>query len=227
MEKRNLGNTGMPVTVLGYGAMEVRHVESRAEAERLLNSVLDNGINYIDTSPDYQLSETYLGQVLAQRRREFYLASKCGCNIDQNGKSLDPPHIWNRVQLLRNIETSLRLLKTDYLDVWQLHGVFPDQLAGGRHGSVKSRQHAFARRVIDGAECGEDEFLAVGEIMGEAARGAIGGRGDLAHGEPVEALGGDDGPAGLNNFAAARVVIDDFRHGDSLAESSLYTTNVL
>jgi aryl-alcohol dehydrogenase-like predicted oxidoreductase len=136
MEKRNLGNTGMPVTVLGYGAMELRHVEGRAEAERLLNSVLDSGINYIDTSPDYQLSETYLGQALAQRRREFYLASKCGCNVDQNGKSLDPPHIWNRIQLLRNIETSLRLLKTDYLDVWQLHGVFPDQLVGGRHDEV-------------------------------------------------------------------------------------------
>jgi hypothetical protein len=79
----------------------------------------DGGINYIDTSPDYGPSEAYIGQAIAHRRSEYYLAAKCGCNIDPAGKGLEPPHVWSRQKLLENIENSLRLLKTDYVDVWQ------------------------------------------------------------------------------------------------------------
>jgi aryl-alcohol dehydrogenase-like predicted oxidoreductase len=135
MEKRRLGHTDLSVTALGYGAMELRHVGG-CEAERLLNAVLDGGINYIDTSPDYGLSETYIGKAIAHRREEFYLATKCGCHIDPRGKPLDPSHIWSRTQLLRNIENSLRVLNTDYVDVWQLHGTYPEHLAGGKHDEV-------------------------------------------------------------------------------------------
>ena len=135
MEKRSLGKTGLAVSVLGYGAMELRHADE-AEAERLLHSVLDHGIDFIDTSPDYGPSEAYIGRALGKRRNEFLLASKCGCNVDQNGKPLEPPHIWRSAQLLRNIENSLRLLRTDHLDIWQLHAVVPSQLTGGRHDEV-------------------------------------------------------------------------------------------
>ena len=96
MEKRILGNTELLVTALGYGAMELRLIEEVREAKRLLNAVLDSGINYIDTSPDYGLSESYIGKTIAHRRQEFYLATKCGCNIDQHGKPLDPSHLWSR-----------------------------------------------------------------------------------------------------------------------------------
>jgi aryl-alcohol dehydrogenase-like predicted oxidoreductase len=136
MEKRNLGKTGLEVAALGYGAMELRHVGEQQEATRLLNAVLDGGINYIDTSPDYGPSEAYIGNAIAHRRDEFYLATKCGCNVDQAGKLLDPRHVWNRARLLANIENSLRLLKTDYVDVWQLHGPLPEELAGGKNDEV-------------------------------------------------------------------------------------------
>lgn len=136
MEKRILGNTGLSVTALGYGAMELRLLDNARQAERILNAVLDNGITYIDTSPDYGLSETYIGQAIARRRAEYVLASKCGCNVNEKGKSFDPPHIWNAVQLQKNIENSLRLLKTDVIDVWQLHGMYPDDLAGGKYDEV-------------------------------------------------------------------------------------------
>jgi aryl-alcohol dehydrogenase-like predicted oxidoreductase len=134
--KRNLGGTGLEVTALGYGAMELRLVGEQREATRLLNAVLDGGINYIDTSPDYGPSEAYIGNAIAHRRNEFYLATKCGCNIDQAGKWLDSQHIWSRAKLLANIENSLRLLKTDHLDVWQLHGPLPEELAGGKNDDV-------------------------------------------------------------------------------------------
>lgn len=130
MERRGLGNTGLSVTALGYGAMELTHLEERVAA-RMLNAVLDGGINFIDTSPDYGPSEAYIGEAISHRRDEFYLATKCGCNVDQHGGSMDPSHIWSREKLLDNIENSLRLLKTDHIDVWQLHGTMPEWLSGG------------------------------------------------------------------------------------------------
>jgi aryl-alcohol dehydrogenase-like predicted oxidoreductase len=140
MEKRNFGRTNLAVTVLGYGAMELRSL-AEPEANRLLNSVLDQGINYIDTSPDYGPSEELIGKTIAHRRDEYFLASKCGCNIDIAGKGQTPGHIFNRHQLVWNIENSLRLLKTDHLDVWQLHGTLPEELpGGGEDDAIKTMQ---------------------------------------------------------------------------------------
>ena len=135
MEKRILGKTGIEVTAFGYGAMAIRTLPE-GEVGRLLNTLLDNGITYIDTSPDYDLSETLIGKTIAHRRNEYILASKCGCNHTPEGKHLDPPHIWSRARLLDNIENSLRTLKTDHLDVWQLHSPSPVDLAGGAQGEV-------------------------------------------------------------------------------------------
>lgn len=131
MEKRLFGRTNLAVTALGYGAMELRSL-SQPDASLLMNSVLDQGINYIDTSPDYGPSEEFIGNAISHRRAEYFLASKCGCNVDATGKGLAPAHIFNRRQLEWNINTSLRLLKTDHLDVWQLHGTLPEELPGGR-----------------------------------------------------------------------------------------------
>jgi len=135
MEERQLGQTGLYVTALGYGAMELRNMEEQASV-RLLNEVLESGITYIDTSPDYRLSETFIGKAIAHRRDEFYLATKCGCHVDGRGNPQAPSHIWSHERLLANIEQSLRLLKTDHIDVWQLHGTRPGWLAGGEHDEV-------------------------------------------------------------------------------------------
>src|SRR6186713_2398487 len=86
LPKRKLGRTGLLVTTLGYGAMELRGAPrgpeiSDDEAERLLNGVLDAGINFIDTSIDYGRSEERIGRFIAHRRGEYYLASKCGCVV--------------------------------------------------------------------------------------------------------------------------------------------------
>jgi len=128
MEKRTFGNTGMDVTTLGYGAMEFRHVDE-AQAGRLLAGVLDAGINFIDTSPDYGPSEDRIGKWIAHRRDEYFLATKCGCNVPQQGGDDAPRHIWTGAQVRHNIEHSLKRLKTDYVDVWQVHSAPPDELA--------------------------------------------------------------------------------------------------
>jgi aryl-alcohol dehydrogenase-like predicted oxidoreductase len=128
MEKRVFGATGDKVTVLGYGAMELRHV-TEAQAERLLNGVLDAGINYIDTSPDYGPSEDMIGKYISHRRSEYYLATKCGCDIPPSGNpGVERRHLYTGKQLLHNIEHSLKRLQTDYIDVWQIHNAYPEQI---------------------------------------------------------------------------------------------------
>src|ERR1700722_8495546 len=96
IDTRPLGRTGTDVTILGYGAMELRG-EPRGpaiedeEAGRLLNAVLDGGINLIDTSIDYGASEELIGRYLANRREEFFLASKCGCPLEDPPAGATPP----------------------------------------------------------------------------------------------------------------------------------------
>lgn len=123
-----LGRTGLDVTKLGYGAMELRGTDhfprlSAEEAAAILNSVLDNGINYIDTSPDYGFSEQLIGEHIAHRRDEYYLASKCGCPVEapDTPHHLRKQHDFSRANVRAGVEQSLRLMKTEYLDVVQFH----------------------------------------------------------------------------------------------------------
>jgi aryl-alcohol dehydrogenase-like predicted oxidoreductase len=97
-------------------------VESEEAADDLLNSVLDAGINFIDTAPDYGISEQRIGQYISSRRSEFYLATKCGCACTQHEDHLEIGHIWKPDILKQNIETSLQRLQTDHVDVLQFHG---------------------------------------------------------------------------------------------------------
>ena len=126
-----LGRTGLEVTRLGYGAMELRG-EPRGRpvtddlADRTLNAVLDSGINYIDTSNDYGRSEELIGRFISHKRAEYRLATKCGC----------PPaggsgHIWTRQNLFRGLEESLGRLRTEYVDVMQLHNPSPEESEKG------------------------------------------------------------------------------------------------
>jgi aryl-alcohol dehydrogenase-like predicted oxidoreductase len=128
LPKAKLGRTGLAVSRLGYGAMELRGVEhfarlSAAAASTLLNTVLDSGINYIDTSPDYGLSEELIGRHLAHRRGEFVLASKCGCpdEAPDTPYALRKPHSYTRGNIRAVVENSLVRLRTDHLDVVQFH----------------------------------------------------------------------------------------------------------
>ena len=122
-----LGRTKLEVTSLGFGAMEIRGAPrgrdvTPAQAETILNAVLDAGINYIDTSIDYGLSEGFIGQFISNRRDEYYLASKCGCQLGAPTVPSGPqPHVFTKENIVAGIEQSLRRMKTDYLDVVQFH----------------------------------------------------------------------------------------------------------
>lgn len=89
----------------------------------LLNTVLDSGITLIDTSIDYGLSEELIGRHVGHRRDEFVLASKCGCPLveDPDLPTRMGPHDYSRENIVAGVEQSLRRLRTDHLDVLQVH----------------------------------------------------------------------------------------------------------
>lgn len=131
LEHRRLGANGPQVSVLGFGAMELRgtpHRNPRPVEEsvvgQVLHTVLDEGITFIDTSVDYALSEERIGAHLASRRDEYVLATKAGCPLDfQPDATPGQPlaHDYSRANIRAGVEQSLRRLQTDRLDLLQLH----------------------------------------------------------------------------------------------------------
>ena len=139
LPQATLGRAGLTVTKLGHGAMEIRGsriwggrpVED-SEAETILNAVLDEGINFIDTANDYGKSEEYIGRYLSHRRDEFVLATKCGCTVVRKDEHTDDtPHVWTRDNLFRGLHESLERMKTDYVDIMQLHNPSVQQCEEG------------------------------------------------------------------------------------------------
>jgi aryl-alcohol dehydrogenase-like predicted oxidoreductase len=125
---RHLGKTGAEVSVLGYGAMELRGAPSGPQisdedAGVLLNTVLDSGVNFIDTSIDYGRSEELIGRYIGHRRDEYFLASKCGCPMTAYpaGTPRPLPHDFSPANVRAGVEQSLRRLGTDRLDLVQVH----------------------------------------------------------------------------------------------------------
>jgi aryl-alcohol dehydrogenase-like predicted oxidoreductase len=92
------------------------------QARTILNAVLDAGIRLIDTANDYGRSEELIGKYIARRRKEFILATKCGCTVVRRDDTTDDtPHVWTRENLFRGLHQSLERMQTDYVDIMQLH----------------------------------------------------------------------------------------------------------
>ena len=127
MEKRKFGKTEMEFSVLGFGGAEIgfNKTQTQADVDELLNSALDAGLNLIDTAAGYLKSEQMIGAAVGGRRKDFYLISKCGA-LDGFTRS-----DWSVKGILETIETSLRNLKTDYLDIAQLHSCDSEILRQG------------------------------------------------------------------------------------------------
>jgi aryl-alcohol dehydrogenase-like predicted oxidoreductase len=147
LPKRTLGRTGLDVTVLGYGAMELRgppngRNTTEEQAERILNAALDAGINFVDTSVDYGVAEERIGNYISHRRNEYFLATKCGClsgPLVDNPPPAPPgarfPHVFTPENIVRGLEQSLRRMKTDYVDLLQFHAS-PSVAQLNEHGAL-------------------------------------------------------------------------------------------
>lgn len=173
LPKRILGRTGLQVTTLGFGALELRGVVAGVgrplapgQPEHILQAVLDAGINYIDVAVDYGEAEDHIGRCIARRRHEFFLASKCGCPLDVSrfspsertryGTPLPRLHDYSRQHIIDALNQSLRRMKTDYLDVLQFH-FSPAKEVLEREGAIQTLQ--------DLKQGGKIRFLGVSSIL--------------------------------------------------------------
>jgi predicted aldo/keto reductase-like oxidoreductase len=108
MEKINLGKTGMMVTRLGFGGIPIQRLTD-AEAVKVVSRCLDLGVNYLDTANGYTTSEERIGKAVRGRRQDVFIATKSFPGT---------PEI-----IQKNLELSLKRLATDYIDLYQFHGV--------------------------------------------------------------------------------------------------------
>jgi aryl-alcohol dehydrogenase-like predicted oxidoreductase len=126
MERRRLGRTGMEASVLGFGGSEIGYQRASLKSvERLLGSALDAGLNVIDTAECYEDSEELIGRAVGGRRGDYHLFTKCGHARGEWRADWRPP------ALLRSIERSLKRLRTDRVDLVQLHSCSLEVLKRG------------------------------------------------------------------------------------------------
>jgi aryl-alcohol dehydrogenase-like predicted oxidoreductase len=141
--KRRLGKTGIDVTILGLGGEGVLRTFGRdKEAYALINRAIDLGISYFESARAYSGSETYYGGALSERRNDIFLTSKS--------------HARDRKSALAHLHETLQNMKTDHLDLWQVHDVrtMEDiEMIFGPGGAIEA--------FIDAKEKGMTRFIGV------------------------------------------------------------------
>jgi len=113
MEYRTLGKTGLKVSRMGFGGIPIQRIDAEG-TKVLMHKLMEAGVNYIDTARAYTVSEEYLGYALEGIRDKFILATKTMART--------------REAMAADIELSLKNLRTDYIDLYQIHNITPPQL---------------------------------------------------------------------------------------------------
>lgn len=135
MEYRELGKTGMKVSRIGFGGIPIQRVDQE-KAKKLMLKLADEGINYIDTAKGYTVSEAYIGYALEGMRDRFILATKSMSRT--------------RELMEKDIQTSMEALRTDYIDLYQVHNPNMKQLDTviGEGGALEALLAAKEKGVI-------------------------------------------------------------------------------
>ena len=138
LTKRPLGKTGVEVTILGLGGEGIlRTFGQEKEAVPLIQRAIDLGITYFESGRAYSGSESYYGTALKERRSEIFLASK---SHERTGDGA-----------LKNLETTLNTMKTNYLDLWMIHDVRTPKdldLIFGPKGAIKAFEAAKRNKLV-------------------------------------------------------------------------------
>ena len=131
MEYRVLGKTGLKVSRMGFGGIPIQRIDAEGTKE-LMHRLVEEGVNYIDTARGYTVSEEYLGYALEGIRDRFILATKSMAR--------------SRDAMAADIEKSLHNLKTDYIDLYQVHNPSMEQLDAviGQNGALEALMEAKA-----------------------------------------------------------------------------------
>jgi aryl-alcohol dehydrogenase-like predicted oxidoreductase len=144
METAVLGKTGLRVSRLGIGLAEIGSLSDVSAAGEILNRALDLGISFLDSAACYGSSEEWIGRAIAHRRTEYVLATKAGHVIPgYEGQE------WTARTILDSIERSLRRMRTDHVDLVQLHSCGIDVLERGEAiGALQEAKRAGKTRFV-------------------------------------------------------------------------------
>src|SRR3984893_7536261 len=161
MEYRTFGNTGLKVSVLGFGGAETgENGVGHKVAGNILGAALDAGINVIDTAECYQYSEELIGKAISHRRGDYHLFTKCG----HVTRTLDRLrfHEWDPRLIAKSIDQSLKSLRTDHVDLLQLHSCSEERLRKGDViRAVEEAKRAGKTRFIGYSGDSEDAVYAI------------------------------------------------------------------
>ena len=113
MEYRILGKTGLKISRLGFGGIPIQRIDAEG-TKVLVHQMMEAGINYIDTARGYTVSEEYLGYALEGIRDKFIIATKSMSRTKE--------------AMAADIDISLKNLRTDYIDLYQVHNATPEQV---------------------------------------------------------------------------------------------------
>lgn len=135
MQYKTLGKTGLKVSVLGFGGIPIQRIDAQG-TKKLMHKLVENGVNYIDSARGYTVSEAFLGEALEGLRDKFVIATKSMAR--------------DRESMAKDIETSLKNFRTDYIDLYQVHNPNEAQLAQvcGAGGALEALQEAKAAGKI-------------------------------------------------------------------------------
>lgn len=132
MDKRQLGNTNLYLTELGYGCASLwgkPKFTSNEKAEALFFTAYEHGINFFDTGYSYGMAEKRLGECIKKiNRQDLILSTKCGTRISKSGTYY---HDWSVAWMQHSVEISMKRLHTDYIDMLQVHGPKIDEISDG------------------------------------------------------------------------------------------------
>ena len=159
MERRTFGKTGLQISPLGFGGAPVGFLETEQEAvAAILNELLDQGVNLIDTAARYDGSEEMIGKTISRRRDDYVLVSKCGHAMDGVKGAA-----WSEEVILNTVDRALRRLQTDFLDVMLLHTCdFATLKRGEAVGALVKAQEAGKIRFLGFAGDNESAAYAAG-----------------------------------------------------------------
>lgn len=136
----NLGNTNMKIKRVGFGGIPIQRI-TQEDTNLVIDELEKNGINFIDTARGYTVSEEYIGNSLVGRRHKFYIATK-SMSRDYEGMKKD-------------IEISLKNLKTDYIDLYQLHNVKVEE-----YETIFNEDKAF-RALLEAQKEGKIKYIGI------------------------------------------------------------------
>ncbi|HAA77481.1 TPA: aldo/keto reductase [Candidatus Latescibacteria bacterium] len=141
MEYRKLGNSGLDVSAIGLGTNNFGRRVDQAGTSRVLDQALEEGVTFIDTANIYGSgqSEEYIGKAIEEKRDQYILATKTAMKVDNGPNGIGA----SRHHLFREVEKSLTRLRTDYIDLYQIHRADPNT-------PIEETMHALDQLVAQG-----------------------------------------------------------------------------